>query len=262
VWLGLGIEFPGSLFDSKPIYNNVSDVANLKPMDIKASVQSVPSAPNLPEIKMRKDYLVDVAKYYKGEQHQIDALKWLQSQIPDTLLEKFVEEFSPLKLGEESLPPKESKYQLRFKFSPAKSSNLIYGILEFIRDGIVYNDIQATSSLPGRQYSGSWNQTGGLIPPTKMCMEKTGSGFSAKTTPIYMPNVQGVSGNFFPISPFEMETDGNTRGDWGIHRDANVPGSMGCIVPRTDKGWEAIQREFKILAGIGIRSVELIVEYT
>lgn len=205
---------------------------------------------------VRSGFLADVVKYFKGEKYQIDALNWLQSQTSDALLEKFAAEFSP-----PTATPKESKHQLRFRLSPQNSGELVYGVLEFIKDGVVYNEIQATSSLPGRQYSGSWNRRGGLIPPTSMVKERTGSGLSVKTTPIYMPDLIGVSGNFYPIAPFEVQTDKDNRGDWGIHRDANVPGSMGCIVPKTTAGWDAIQREVKLIAGMGIRSIELIVEY-
>jgi hypothetical protein len=207
------------------------------------------------DVKMRDHFLVDVAANYKGLEQQKDALNWLQSNIPEGILEKFWGEYSPLVLV------KESKYQVRFKLVPAISGDLILGTMEFVKDGIAYNTITATSSLPGRQYKGAWNRRGGLIPPTSMVVAKTKAGLTVKTTPIYMPNVTGVSGNFYQIFPFEMETDGDVRGDWGIHFDANVPGSMGCIVAVTDKGWAATQREFKILAGLGIRSVELIVEY-
>jgi hypothetical protein len=94
-----------------------------------------------------------------------------------------------------------------------------------------------------------------------MIKARTGKPARVKTTPIYMPNVVGVSGNFYPIEPFEMDTDGDVRGDWGIHNDANAPGSLGCIVATTSAGWAATQREFKILEGLGIRAIELIVEY-
>ena len=44
---------------------------------------------------IRPTFLADAAKYYKGEDYQAEAFKWLQSQISDALLEKFATEFSP-----------------------------------------------------------------------------------------------------------------------------------------------------------------------
>ena len=76
-----------------------------------------------------------------------------------------------------------------------------------------------------------------------------------------MPNIAGVSGNFYPIDPFEIDTDGATRGDFGIHFDANTPGSLGCVCATTEKGWAATQRELKGISGLGIRAIDLIVEY-
>lgn len=143
-------------------------------------------------------------------------------------------------------PSKPPIYQVRFTMDLSHDDDIIYGLMEFIKDGVAYNKIIATSSLPGRQYSGAWNRKGGLIPPTSLVKRKAGTGLTVKTTPIYMPHVAGVSGNFYPIAPFEVQTDGDLRGDWGIHRDANVPGSMGCIVTKTPQGWQATQREFAL----------------
>jgi Fungal chitosanase of glycosyl hydrolase group 75 len=153
-------------------------------------------------------------------------------------------------------------YDVRFTMDLSNSSELLTGKMEFRKNGAVYNEITVTSSLPGRQYSGAWERKGGLIVPTNVCEEVTGKGLSVKTTPIYMPDVRGVSGNFYPIEPFLIQTDGDERGDWGIHNDANMPGSLGCIVAETEKGWAAIQREFKVLEKLGVRVIDLIVEYS
>jgi Fungal chitosanase of glycosyl hydrolase group 75 len=167
-----------------------------------------------------------------------------------------------IKLPTTMADPKNSTYKIRFRLATANNDDLILGTLDFLRDGEIYNTLTATSSLPGRQQDGSWNRTGGLLPPTSMVKAKTGNGLSVKTTPVFMPEVKGVSGNFYQISPFEMKTDGNVRGDWGCHDDANMPGSMGCVVFPTKQGWIAFQREMKVLADLGIRSIELICEYT
>jgi lysozyme family protein len=231
IWMALGIIHPIS-----QQHVSVSDVSNLGGA-----------------MTIRPNYLVDVAANYKKLEHQTKALEWLQTQIPEGILDKFQDEFSP-----QQVEPENPVYQVKFKFTPRQSSQLLTGTLEFILNGEVYNTVTAISSLPGRQYPGSWNRKGGLIPPSSMAK----SGYTVKVDPIYMPNVSGVSGNFYPIAPFSLQTDGALRGDWGVHFDAGVPGSLGCICATTDKGWAAVQREFKKMASLGIRSIELIVEYS
>ena len=218
---------------------------------------------------MRANYLVDVAANFKAEPHQIAALNDLQTKIPSTVLEEFAGLYTPSQTPKPGAPLTPVKngttvpvYQVKFSMAVKRSGDLLEGVLEFICDEKVYNTIRCTSSVRGRQYSGAWNIKGGLIPPTSVAKAKTGAGYTVKTDPIYMPNVIGVSGNFYQIFPFQFQTDGAVRGDFGIHNDANAPGSLGCIVATTDRGWTAIQREFKKLEGIGVKSVELIIEYS
>ena len=63
-----------------------------------------------------------------------------------------------------------------------------------------------------------------------------------------MPDTKGVEGSFYQILPFEVPTDGAIRGDFGIHFDANVPGSLGCIVLTTQRGWDAFRRDVQLIA--------------
>jgi hypothetical protein len=119
----------------------------------------------------------------------------------------------------------------------AKSGDLIIGGLEMLQDRVVLNSYRATSSLPGRQSADSWNGKGGLIPP--------GAFYTVSVDPLWMPNVRGVEGSFYQIWPFEVPTDGDPRGDFGIHFDANQPGSLGCIVLSTQRGWDAFRRDIK-----------------
>lgn len=86
----------------------------------------------------------------------------------------------------------------------------------------------ATSSIASKQNPESFHERGGIIPPQYRCGIPC---WTVDTKPIPMPQVKGVAGNFYKINPHEVTTDrGGTRGDFGIHLDANVPGSMGCIV--------------------------------
>ena len=86
----------------------------------------------------------------------------------------------------------------------------------------------ATSSINTRQQPESFHQRGGVIPPQYRCGIPC---WTVDLKPIPMPQVKGVEGNFYKINPHQVTTDkGGVRGDFGIHLDANAPGSMGCIV--------------------------------
>ena len=87
----------------------------------------------------------------------------------------------------------------------------------------------ATSSHAALQDKEDFHQKGGLIPPAYRCPD-LGS-WTVETNPISMPNNKGVQGSFYKINPYLVKTDkGGSRGDFGIHLDANVEGSLGCIV--------------------------------
>lgn len=145
------------------------------------------------------------------------------------------------------------KYSLRFELNLQESSELLIGKLQLLRDSKEANCYSATSSLRGRQYRGSWELKGGLIPP--------GQAYRVATAPLWMPNIKGVEGSFYAITPFEIQTAGVTRGDFGVHFDANVPGSMGCVVLTTQRGWDACRRDIKLIAAQGIEFLPLVVEY-
>lgn len=127
------------------------------------------------------------------------------------------------------------------------------GKLQLLRDQKEANCYSATSGFPGRQYRGSWELKGGLIPP--------GQPYRVATAPLWMPNIKGVEGSFYAITPFEVQTARATRGDFGVHFDANMPGSLGCVVLETQRGWDACRRDIKLIAAQGIDFLPLVVEY-
>lgn len=171
-----------------------------------------------------------------------------------------------------------SKYLLKFVFNANNSSSLIIGSLQLIKDDVLINEYKATSSYKGNQYDGSWNQKGGLIPPTDVLKDIRGeaSFYEVNTTPISMPNVKGVNGDFFQIIPFATTMkNGVERGDFGVHSDKytdlqgfdpNMPksgeGTLGCIGLQTGKGYAAFRRDMKSINAEGVNSVELLVKYT
>ena len=84
--------------------------------------------------------------------------------------------------------------------------------------------------------------------------------YTVRTKPIYLPQ-RGIEGNFYKIDPHLVNIWGKTRGDFGIHFDANAPGSAGCVVIRNKPAWEAFQQMMKNYELAGLKTVPLIVEY-
>ena len=118
----------------------------------------------------------------------------------------------------------------------------------------------ATSGCTGHQYSQSYLLPGrGCLPPSEAIVPKI---WEVETRPVYLPAVKGVEGNFFIIQPFEVTVLGVERSDLGIHLDANVPGSAGCIVIRDRQHWIIFQRKMFELSQKGINRLPLEVKYT
>jgi hypothetical protein len=118
----------------------------------------------------------------------------------------------------------------------------------------------ATSGLGQWQKIGGWSkQGGGVIPATYQC-NPTFANYWVQVNPIDLSHVKGVEGDAYPITPFEVRTkDGVERSDLLIHRDANVPGSMGCIV-MTDEEYEDFCKTFASVL-VGHEKIKLFVQY-
>lgn len=89
----------------------------------------------------------------------------------------------------------------------------------------------ATSGVGTYQDVGDWSkQRGGCLPATYQC-NPTFDNYWVHTEPVDRTNVKGIESWAFPITPFSVRTrEGVQRSDLMIHLDANVPGSLGCIV--------------------------------
>ncbi len=119
----------------------------------------------------------------------------------------------------------------------------------------------ATSGLGNHQGARDWSkQGGGVIPPTYE-LSKPLAFYTVATKPVDLRNVKGVEGNGYPITPFAVTTkDGIERSDLLIHRDANVPGSLGCLVlPESE--FADFEKVFKEQCS-SVDSVKLLVGYT
>lgn len=88
--------------------------------------------------------------------------------------------------------------------------------------------VASSSHVRGQEKEG-FHERGGYLPPQYRCKDLPN--YFVKTAPINLKGVKGVRGNFYKILPHRIHTDkGGTRSDFGIHLDADAPGSLGCIV--------------------------------
>ncbi len=103
----------------------------------------------------------------------------------------------------------------------------------------------ATSGLGAWQKIGGYNkQGGGCIPPTYE-LSPLLPFYYVDSEPTDLSHVKGVEGNGYIISPYSVTTRaGVTRSDLLIHKDANVPGSMGCIVLPEGDEWNDFEKVF------------------
>lgn len=91
------------------------------------------------------------------------------------------------------------------------------------------NQWVCTSSHVNGQKQGAQHVKGGLLPPTYHCKNLTQ--YQVQTIPLDLTHNAGVRGDFYKITPHEVVTvQGTKRGDFGVHLDANEPGSLGCVV--------------------------------
>lgn len=117
----------------------------------------------------------------------------------------------------------------------------------------------ATTSTSNKQKPEDFHQKGGVIPPEYRAGIRS---WTVQTTPIPMPQVKGVEGSFYKIDPHIVTTDkGGVRGDFGVHLDANAPGSLGCIVMNKER-FASFEKEMTNLKKQGVKQVPLFVTYS
>lgn len=117
----------------------------------------------------------------------------------------------------------------------------------------------ATSSGASRQEYDKQFLRNGCLPANNNTVTKK---YHILTTPEDSRHVKGVEGSFYRIYPNHIKTTkGTTRSYCGIHKDANLPGSFGCIVMTPDRfvNFEKIMRELKAL---GVKKLPLQVQYS
>ena len=145
-----------------------------------------------------------------------------------------------------------NNHQLVFTMPLGNSQGLITGILKLIYpDGQVV-DYLATSGLPDYQRpDDQWVRGKGPIP----------KGEYEIPTEAYWLETRGVEGLFFHITPDPVGSGSRIRSELGVHYDANVPGTSGCIGLINREGWNGFCRRMRNIAALGIESVPLKVHF-
>lgn len=152
-------------------------------------------------------------------------------------------------------------YFLLFSMHFDRDKGLDWGRLSLncLKQGTV--DIWVTtSSVASKQQAEGFHQRGGMIPPQYRCPKL--KHYTVGTNPLPLPHVKGVEGNFYKINPHKIMTDkGGVRSDFGIHIDANVPGSMGCPVMSKER-FKQFEKRMAQLQKEGVKNLPLYVQYS
>lgn len=152
-----------------------------------------------------------------------------------------------------------SKFLL-FHMDLGRSNSIIEGRLILLDANRIIERYIATSGSIGNQSFEMLSAKGrGPIPAQYECGI---TNYTVQTKPIYMPHIRGVEGNFYKIDPHNVNIWGTGRGDFGIHDDANSPGSAGCVVLPTKEGWNGFQKQMTEIAKTGVSSIPLLISYT
>lgn len=117
----------------------------------------------------------------------------------------------------------------------------------------------ATSSNASRQNYKDQFEKYGALPANNVTTTRK---YHILTIPEDSRHVKGVEGNFYRIYPNIITTvTGTTRSACGIHRDANLPGSLGCIVMSDDR-FNDFERVISQLKEQKIGKIPLQVQYS
>lgn len=119
-------------------------------------------------------------------------------------------------------PGKPTRCEFHMDLEP--SSALRAGSLRFFdASGNLVRREPCTSGLPGYQdHDDIWTRGAGPCPPVSGQAIRFSSGYHLKK--------RGIEGWFFPMLPDPIMRNGAVgRSEIGLHRDANVPGTAGCL---------------------------------
>lgn len=145
-------------------------------------------------------------------------------------------------------------HKLLFEMELKPSNELLYGNLQLVYpDGNAINYLATSGCTQWQQPEDQSARARGPIP--------AGAEYTIPTTP-YWVDTRGIEGWFFHITPDPVEINGVIRGEFGVHFDANVPGSAGCIVLSRISGWRRFCERMQAIAKSGVKFVPLSVQYS
>lgn len=135
----------------------------------------------------------------------------------------------------------------------AESRELIYGNLQLVYPDDRAIDYIATSGCANWQQPGDeWVRGKGPIPAGE---------YEIPSEPYYL-ETRGIEGDFFHITPDPVVSDKGVRAELGLHFDANVPGSAGCVVLKNREGWRRLCDRLASIADRGVKILPLTVKYS
>ena len=148
-------------------------------------------------------------------------------------------------------------FRMRIPLIPEKQQ--IYGMLYLQFEKQIQQEFKATSGMAGKQYVAAQYVKGvGQIPSSAVIAP---SNYSVLTIPSYMTVPGHTGAAMFPINPTWVKVGRTGRGDFGIHEDLNIPGTIGCIALPTGHQWVLFWNAMKKLATQRILSIPLSVVY-
>ena len=143
-------------------------------------------------------------------------------------------------------------HELIFTMRLSISQKLILGSLKLVYPDGQTIDYLATSGLPDWQRpTDEWVRGKGPIPAGE---------YQIPAQPYWL-ETRGVEGLFFHITPDPVGSGDRIRSELGIHRDANVPGTSGCVGLINWEGWEGFCRRMRNIASVGVENLPLKVRY-
>lgn len=215
--------------------------------------------------------LVNAAKYFRNDPHQLKAFEYLDSQITPSQRQQFG-------LLYRALPPNKSLNVLKpspiFVFDMPLGDNAVDNIivgtlrLKGFPNGDSLTEWKCTSGQPGYQYSSATSMKGlGALPGHRYIKDSNGNAiknYTVLTSPYDLTDVKGIEGNAFHILPDPVNISGVWRSELMIHNDSNrlySPGSAGCIVTITNDSFNEIEQIMSKLRQSGYKEIPLEVNH-
>lgn len=194
--------------------------------------------------------ILHIPKNYKGLVHQDAALKYLWERLSDA------EKINFTNMWRQAAPPKAnvvSKAVFKMNIGGNDALFKIGDFTLYYPDGKQAITVKASSGSRRYQNKNSFRRVGrGCIPPcTDLVLDTFG----------FDSEVRGVEGRFFPISSLNNQLGLYGRSGFGLHRDANVEGTAGCIAVINDDSFARVRNILYAARFAEIATIPLVIDY-